>query len=334
MADGHAPRPRKDIWRLDAAERADAADQYRLSCAKLFDIELADGDAAFRNELIGYNLAGAIFARCRGVAQRFTRTQAHIQSGNADVLYVVLNEAGTWVGDYGGRKGDRSLGPIRLIDMRRPFTSLNEPFQTLNLVMPLSSLGAAADHDFHGVVVPDNSATGRLLAAQMRTLFDTAESLTLEEAEASVRALIALVAGVITAHAPRSSASPNLLNTARTFIDARLDDAELTPEAVRAHLGLTRTRLYEAFGTVGGVGKFIQARRLDHAFDAVVDPAQRRTSLAQIAYAHGFRSDAHFNRAFRTRFGMRPGALRGLGPVEAPSAARNPDDVFAWLQRF
>ncbi|MDP0947394.1 AraC family transcriptional regulator, partial [Klebsiella pneumoniae] len=69
-------------------------------------------------------------------------------------------------------------------------------------------------------------------------------------------------------------------------------------------------------------------------FDEIIRDQSERKTLAEIGYALGFRSDAHFSRVFRARFGVTPGRLRRLGASarqEGLSALERPDDVFLWL---
>ncbi len=126
-----------------------------------------------------------------------------------------------------------------------------------------------------------------------------------------------------------------LLIAGQQFVEQRLDDPDLSPERVREHLGVSRSQLYKVFEPTGGVSAFIQQSRLDHAFDVILQDRAEHLTLAEVSYRHGFRSDAHFSRAFRARFGVTPGRLRKVGEAarqEGLSAQDRPDDVFAWLK--
>lgn len=336
-------RLRKDLWILDAAERQDAAEAYRQACAHLFDITLMHPSDRFRNRLEGYNLEGAVFGRCEGVAQRFQRGRSHIVTDSSDPVQVILDLDGArWSGDYDGRKADSSQGTVRVIDMARPFDVTTGPFRTLNLTLPRALLGAHGYLDLHGLVASEDSAGGRLLGSHLRALWAVVETMTPAEAAGAVAACAALVSSLLAVQAPERSAEARplekiLLANARVFVDGRLGDPGLSPDVVRLSLGVSRSLLYRVFEPMGGVSSFIQARRLDRAFDAIIaDDAGRRT-LAEIGYAHGFNSDAHFNRMFKSRFGMPPGRLRRLGArarTDGLSAAQRPDDVWAWLKNL
>jgi AraC-like DNA-binding protein len=51
---------------------------------------------------------------------------------------------------------------------------------------------------------------------------------------------------------------------------------------------------------------FVNSRRIEAAKHALADPAQARTTVAVIAYDHGFSSLGPFNRAFKAQTGVSP----------------------------
>jgi AraC-like DNA-binding protein len=334
-------RLRQDLWLLDAKVQPDALEEYRKGCAHLFDITLTSREDAFSNRLEGYNLGGVVVARCVGVAQRFKRGLNHILSDGGDSLMVAIDlDQAEWRGDYDGRAAGSHQGQIRIVDMARPFDMETGPYRTLYLMVPRALLDDAGGRDLHGLVVSENGVSGQLLGSHLRALDATIDRMTQAEADGAVRAAAALIAGAILAHAEPTAEDPRpvekmLLASGRQFIQRRLDDSELSPETVRKHLGISRSLLYRAFEPVGGVSAFIQARRLDQAFDAILQDNAERHTLGEIGYRHGFRSDAHFSRAFRARFGVAPGRLRKLGEaarLEGLSALERPDGVWTWLR--
>lgn len=333
---------RRDLWILDAREQADAADRYRGACAHLFDITLLVEDDAFYNRMEGYNLAGVVLARCSGVAQRFERKLSHIAADASDSIMAVLElKSDGWRGDYDGRTASSDMGAIRLIDMARPFDLVTQTYETVHLILSRAALEPqAAELDFHGCVASEDSPSGRLLGSHLRAIWATAAAMSATDLALAGKASAALVSAVILAHAapPSDDIRPverMLLATAQRFVVQNLSEPDLSPDAVRRHLGVSRSLLYKVFEPVGGVSAFIQARRLDQAFDDILSDGAEQQTVAEIGYRLGFRSDAHFSRAFRARFGMTPGRLRTLGEParrEGLSAIERPDDVFAWLR--
>ncbi len=335
------PGLRKDVWPLDAKDRPDAFEQYRKDCAHLFDITLLSPEETFFNRLEGYNLGGVVFMRCTGVPQRFERKLSHILIDGADTVMAALElEGDGWRGDYDGRLADSTMGRIRILDMARPYDMTTGAYKYLYVIIPRALLEGCEGLDCHGVMIAEDSPSGRLLEAYIRTLGDVIDRMTVHEAETAAKALVALIGGAILAHAEPAAddmrpVEKMLLAQGRRFVEQHLGDADLSPETIRRHLNVSRSLLYKVFEPLGGVSAFIQARRLDQAFDAILHDRAEQHTLGEIAYRHGFRSDAHFSRAFRTRFGVTPGRLRRVGEAarqEGLSALERPDDVWAWLR--
>jgi AraC-like DNA-binding protein len=342
MGESAADRLTCDVWDLDARHDSHAADAYRRACAHLFAITLLVPDAEFHNRLEGYDFGGAVFARCQGVPQRFTRDRTHIAGDPSDTVQVIIDlEGATWSGKYSDRVADQTLGSVRIVDMALPFEfTTTTAYTTLNLVLPRPALGTAGDLDLHGLILSEEEPGGQLIVTHLRTLWANVPRLSRLEARAAMDATVALLRGAIAFKASepgrdRRLGRKTMLAAARLYIDKHLGDAALSPDVLRAELGISRSVLYQLFEPLGGVGTFIRTRRLDHAFDAIVRDEAERMTLVEIGYAHGFRSDAHFSRVFRARFGIAPGQLRRLREralEDSLSVVQRPDDVWTWLK--
>ena len=71
----------------------------------------------------------------------------------------------------------------------------------------------------------------------------------------------------------------------------------------------TLARLFAQEGS--SPGRYLQERRLERARQLLASPQGRRLDVAEVAYRHGFSSQAHFARAFKARYGMTPSEARG-----------------------
>jgi len=111
------------------------------------------------------------------------------------------------------------------------------------------------------------------------------------------------------ATAPELGGDPDMLAAAR-LIEARLLDPALDATDLMRTLRLSRSSLYRAFRSVGGVNAYIRRRRLEHARDVLVQRTGPRPTVGEVAQSHGFASDSHFSRAFRKAFGRPPGTRR------------------------
>lgn len=331
------------VWVLDARVDPGAAEAYVRACAHLFAIELHVPATEFYNRLDSINFGNAVFGRCHGVAQRFERTQAHILADPSDTVLIVVDLAeARWHGDYHGRLVSSGAGGIRIVDMARPYWFDTEAFETLSLMLPRAALGAAGALDLHGLALSEQESTGRMLGSHLRAIWESRDQMTRAHAEAAMSAAATLVAGAVAEHAGDSAGEHRpghkaLLASARALIERRLSDPDLSPDQLRAELGISRSLLYQVFEPLGGVGKFIQTCRLDHAFDAILRADSDGKTLSEIGFSHGFRSDAHFSRLFRSRFSIPPGQLRRLrsqAAAKRSSAVDRPGDVWMWLSHL
>ena len=66
--------------------------------------------------------------------------------------------------------------------------------------------------------------------------------------------------------------------------------------------------LFEADGK--SVCEHIQHRRLEVTVSVLTDPLYAARSIATIALSYGFKSQAHFSRLFRERYGVTPRGFR------------------------
>ncbi|WP_412506346.1 GlxA family transcriptional regulator [Roseovarius sp. SYSU LYC5161] len=112
-------------------------------------------------------------------------------------------------------------------------------------------------------------------------------------------------------HARRSPA----LIAAIKVMEATLDDP-LPAQAVAEKVGLSCRHLERLFSThLGQTPKrFQDGLRLDHGRRLI---QQTDLGVAEISVACGFRTQSHFARLYRRRFGVTPSADRGLAPVVA-----------------
>ena len=92
---------------------------------------------------------------------------------------------------------------------------------------------------------------------------------------------------------------------------ARLGDPGLSPETVARAGYISLRQLHRIFAREGlSFGRWVREQRLRRCADDLADGRLRRLSIADIAARWGFRSPAHFSRAFRARYGMTPADYR------------------------
>jgi AraC-like DNA-binding protein len=93
----------------------------------------------------------------------------------------------------------------------------------------------------------------------------------------------------------------------------RRDSAPNTrpPRALAAAFGISVRTLHLRFREAGcSFGEWLLEGRLELCGKALADTRQAGHTISEIAFACGFRDLSHFNRSFRARFGVTPGAWR------------------------
>ncbi|MYZ37246.1 MULTISPECIES: helix-turn-helix domain-containing protein [unclassified Streptomyces] len=108
------------------------------------------------------------------------------------------------------------------------------------------------------------------------------------------------------------------------FIQQRLADPGLTPEAIAAAHGISTRYLYKLFYEQGlTVAGWIRECRLERCCRDLTDPSLSSRSIQAIASRWGFIDKAHFSRVFRAAYGISPRDYRHLGAhrhgVQEPS---------------
>src|SRR5581483_2651336 len=95
------------------------------------------------------------------------------------------------------------------------------------------------------------------------------------------------------------------------FCRKELHNAELTPQDVADHLGISVRTLHLRFKEIGqSFGRWMLAERLKACAVALRDQNQRGANISEIAYRWGFNDLSHFNKSFRARFDRTPAEWR------------------------
>jgi len=100
-----------------------------------------------------------------------------------------------------------------------------------------------------------------------------------------------------------------LRERAKSYMRAHISDPQLDLNAIAHALCTTARTLSRAFAAEGlTVGRWLWSERLNLSYHALADA--RSTQIAAVALNYGFSNFSHFSRAFRSRFGHAPSALR------------------------
>jgi AraC-like DNA-binding protein len=304
---------------LDALPRAERLDRWREALEPVFEItpDAAENGTAFSGVIAMAHLGDALISEVRSGPQLFDRSRAHARRSGLDHFMVQTFRHGSHDGACGDSPVHRRQGDVWILDLGQETRTQASHFANVTLIIPRDRvLPLLKGGEVHGATLRQGSASARLIASHLETLSAAAPELTLAEATAAVDAAALMIAGAWSSlRETRAEVGAAIRATARRavgdHIDRHLMDERLSPESLRRQFRMSRATLYRLFEDEGGVAAYILGRRLDRCRALLAADSPPRQTIGEIAFGHGFASDAHFSRAFRRRFGMAPRDVRG-----------------------
>ena len=143
---------------------------------------------------------------------------------------------------------------------------------------------------------------------------DSAEKASPESIRDLTGAFASLAAiGLADLFGARLTESPNekaVRLMAKRFMLDHLSDSELSAPLIAKGCGVSRRTLYSAFEADGGVMAALWAFRLARAREMLLSPWCRSMSAAEIGFACGFKSQAHFSSRFKAAYNLPPAKYR------------------------
>jgi AraC-like DNA-binding protein len=304
---------------LPASPDGSAFAVYCSNSAPVCTITLPSGAKAsdFWFKSAVFQLPNAVLFRAASAAHVMHRGSEEIALGHRQIMLLALIE-GEVDNVVDGRRQSIRAGDVAIFDHARGYDSTTTAFAMVAIfadrdrLPPVFRLPAA-----HGAVLPAASGAARLLHRTLAALHELAGELSLAEVISGIDGLFAVTATALTDLLARQRAQaygPDaaLIEKAFAFVDQNLADADLTPQRVGKHLGMSRSSLYRLFEPLGGVHNIVLQRRLDRAAQTLLSARAIRPVWRDIAIQHGFVSYSQFSRAFRTHFGMTPRAFHDL----------------------
>ena len=299
-------------------------------------LELVDPAAAsaFHASTHLYMLSQFIFsASTSSHLTRLIRSGEDVARSGIDHVNITLHLDGDYRGVCGGRAFHARPGDVSFIDFGQPFDFETGDYRNIVLTVPRVAMPEALRQRGVGGLVPaaDRPVT-RLLAQMMRDVYAALPELTAEQAGATACAIVEMAVAA-TAEGPGARevvrpAELDLFGRAQALIERSLG-SELTVDALASALSVSRNALYAVFNEHGGVQAYIGERRLQRCYETINADDRAAETIGAIAFSLGFRSEAHFSRAFKKRFGVGPRDLRAVArergvdmqPAKAPGVA-------------
>lgn len=296
----------------------EAFETWRQAIDVVFDIRPRDSSVErFHAQVDMFLFDDICIGTAKGGAQYFDRSRRKIGRDLSDYYLLQFYLGGTCSVREGRSARAMQPGDLFIVDAAQPLATATTDYSIMNLIVPrrlFAPLLRAPDEQSQRIL-PGNMPLVALLREHVCALYRQASVLSMEQVRGIIQPTLELAASAINSvvaekHAP--SVNLALLAAIRRHIDDNLHDPELSPEKVAATFGISRRKLYYLFEFSEGFASYVQERRLRRCHEALIDPARRTASIAEIAKENGFTSTVSFSRAFRRAIGMTAREVRAL----------------------
>ena len=261
---------------------------------------------------------------CRVIAtgHRILRLQSHIAQSKDDLCFINLQLEG--IGRYTQRDHEQITGPadLAVVEATEPFEIENvHNFKVFCIAVPRQLLPAGFCE--RPRITLSATEAGRALS---RTIAGYAELCHSVQTPSDISALIGRHIVDLISHAPEilkegSSErvdSPVLLMMMIDHIDRHSADPDLSAATLARKFHCSERYVHKLFaGTGRSVGEHVNDKRIAGCTRDLLDNPRKRT-IAEIAFAAGFRDISHFNRLFKRLNGTAPREFRRATIASSP----------------
>lgn len=339
------------IFDTEMTDPADRWTAWHDSIAVMFDVgspPCAESHPLFAS-VNAYHLGAMVFGDARYSPQAFQRSRKKIAGDGLDHFLVQLYLEGGYTGEINGNHEIfMRTGDICILDLGQSLSTRTTSSRTHTLVVPRGAMEAVLPGAsvLHGAVLKREKILGKLLADHFTSLYQHLPEARQSQAMSIVDAVTGMIAACFrpTANAlnvAHGQIDTSIRNLIKHHIDEHLNEPSLSPDTLALAFHVSRTTLYRLFEPFGGICTYIQNRRLQRAYTALKQAPDKPRWIYEIAFACGFRDEAHFSRSFRRTFGISPRDVRAQQSccysnqtIALSSTHKKEDDYADWITRL
>jgi AraC-like DNA-binding protein len=244
------------------------------------------------------------------------RGRAEISGDSDTYLGILYQRSGSTLCRIGDDRVIVGPGEISVWHSGRPVSfEMPEKFDKLCMIVPIARFESVLHNaeTYEGLRLPADSNLATLLGSYLSTLTNSVMPRNDNTPFDAIDVTVELLGAAFRAQRRSSTTAPRDQLFARIssgYIEARLEDPNLSPKKIAEDNGISVRYLYTLFSEQGmTVSGWVRRRRLLHC-RAELDRADNEASITEIAYRWGFNDSAHFSRLFKASFGMSPTQYR------------------------
>jgi len=305
MVDAQMPVANETIDVSSHALAAAAADVWEMTPLQSKDgFGRAQGDIWFVDEwsLMDVHLPAVLF----------TMDERHSQADGSQVAierWVYGEEQGVCAD---GETYRARAGELNFLDQDCHFQSAASQRRLQTIALPRSLLGLCEEAPIIVPSIEQDSAIGQIVFAEWDDIYadlKRGERLSRRKMDRTV-ACLKIGLGVNPQREDvRAHAREALFRHICRFIEANLENSNLSTGLIFSQFGVSRATLYRMFEPLDGVRSYVTYRRATAALYFISQYENRRGVVQAACERWGFSSPANFNRTVQRLFGNSPKAL-------------------------
>ena len=244
----------------------------------------------------------------RGAAVRGLRRRGH--GGRPAFSWFAVSLGGAFELAYNGQSAVLEPGGMAILDARRTYVTTFAPDSEVLWVRVPQAFVEPHVAGSTQVIIDGAKGAGRILFDAMNCVMAQAAHLDPGQSRRIADGLVDMIAAAGMGREndlPRPTTSASALRRVKAFVLDNLSDEALSANSVAAANGLTARYINKLFEREGAsLMRWVWRQRLQAARAALAHGNPGAHSIANVAYAHGFKSASHFSHAYRRCFGYPP----------------------------
>ena len=289
-------------------EPADRLPAFRDLTSDMYDIDAIGNRDEFKVRADGYRVDNLIFNTVSFSPSTFHRNTSHLQGDKQNFLVLEFMLEGRQLVTMNSGQIHMTKGTIYLRDWEQEFKSDTDYMRLHSVIIPRDRLKVSQYlNEQHPILsLSTNEASGELISKIWLHLLSQFSSTSVSDAKILTSDFLSMLDDLL---GYNSTNKPNTsFDSMCHYILSRLHN-EISASEICNHFHISRSSVYRAFESEGGIKRYITKERLRNCYLElrIADPS--RTKVSDIFQSWGFYEASTFTRAFKRIYKTTPSAI-------------------------